>query len=52
MAEHEWWFPEKEGPEHGVWESNINLLTTGGPPQDPALGSTPLRSLLCKIYKA
>ncbi|MFC1906185.1 molybdopterin-dependent oxidoreductase, partial [Chloroflexota bacterium] len=52
LAEHAWWFPEKPAPEHGVWESNINLLLTSDPPYDPGLGSTPARSLLCKVYKA
>ncbi|MDI6831589.1 MAG: molybdopterin-dependent oxidoreductase [Actinomycetota bacterium] len=50
-AEHGWWFPEEEGPEHGVWESNANLLTDGGPPYDPAMGSYQLRALLCKVYR-
>jgi len=52
MAEHDWWFPEKPAPEYGVWESNINLLTSEEPPYDPGIGSTPARSLLCRIYKA
>ncbi len=52
MAEHGWWFPEKPAPEHGVWDSNINLLTDSEPPHDPGLGSSPVRSLLCRIYKA
>ncbi len=52
MAEHNWWFPERKEPDHGVWESNINLLTSGEPPYDPGFGSTPGRSLLCKVYKA
>ncbi len=51
LAEHAWWFPEKPGPEHGVWESNINVLVSGDPPYDPGLGSTPARSMLCKIFK-
>ncbi len=51
LAEHDWWFPEKPAPEHGAWESNINLLVDNEPPYDPLLGSTPARSLLCKIYK-
>jgi anaerobic selenocysteine-containing dehydrogenase len=54
MAEHDWWFPEKPGAEpelHGVWESNINVVTDAEPPYDPGFGSTPARSLLCKIYK-
>lgn len=50
-AQHHWWFPEKSGPEHGCWESNINLLTSGEPPYDPVVGSTVLRGLQCRIYK-
>jgi anaerobic selenocysteine-containing dehydrogenase len=52
LAEHHWWFPEKPAPEHGIWESNINLLVSSEPPYDPGLASTPARSLLCKVYKA
>jgi thiosulfate reductase/polysulfide reductase chain A len=46
-----WWFPEKEGPDFGVWESNANLLTSNAPPYDPAFGSYQLRGLLCDIEK-
>ena len=37
--------------EHGIWNSNANLLTNNGPPYDPAMGTYQLRALLCKIYK-
>ncbi|MBW1798786.1 MAG: molybdopterin-dependent oxidoreductase [Deltaproteobacteria bacterium] len=50
-VEHAWWFPEEPGPEHGVWKSNANVLTTMGQPYDPALGTYQLRALLCKVYK-
>jgi thiosulfate reductase/polysulfide reductase chain A len=50
-AEHGWWFPERLDPEHGVWESNINMLTDNEP-CDCFTGSNPLRALLCKVYKA
>ena len=54
-AEHGWWFPELPGEEpwlHGVWESNINVLTD----DDPGVcnkrgGGWPLKTSLCKIYK-
>ncbi len=49
--EHGWWFPEKPGPEYGVFESNANVLTNSAPPYDPAFGSCQLRGLLCKIEK-
>jgi anaerobic selenocysteine-containing dehydrogenase len=46
-----WWFPEEEGPQHGVWKANANVLTNSGPPYDPAMGTYQLRALLCRIYK-
>jgi len=50
-VEHGWWFPEGEGPDFGVWESNANVLTSGAPPYDPAFGTYQLRGLLCAIEK-
>ncbi|MFH1382518.1 MAG: molybdopterin-dependent oxidoreductase [Chloroflexota bacterium] len=50
-AQHSWWFPEKDPPEYGYKESNINFLT-GGMPYDPHTGSESWRSFLCKVYKA
>jgi len=55
-VEHGWWFPELPGEEpwlHGVWESNANVLTD----DDPEIcgevhGGWPLRTALCKVYKA
>jgi anaerobic selenocysteine-containing dehydrogenase len=46
-----WWFPEDTTPEHGMWRSNANVLTSNDPPYDPAIGATSLRALLCKVYK-
>lgn len=51
-CEHAWWFPEKGRPEYGVWESNVNLLTSNKPPYDPAMGTYQLRALLCEVYPA
>lgn len=48
-VEHGWWFPEEEGPEHGIWKSNANMLTRNGPPYDPAMGTYHLRGLLCRV---
>ncbi|MBT3363632.1 MAG: molybdopterin-dependent oxidoreductase [Chloroflexi bacterium] len=55
-VEHGWWFPELPGEDpwlHGVWESNANVLTD----DDPEIcgevhGGWPLRTALCKVYKA
>ena len=49
--DHGWWFPEKQGPDFGVWESNANVLTSNLPPYDPAFGTYQLRGLLCTIEK-
>jgi len=52
-AQHAWWFPEKDSPEHGWQDANINLLTDNDPATcDPAMGSTNLRVLLCRISPA
>ena len=50
-AQHGWWFPEKPGPEHGCFESNINVVLSGDPPRDEIFGSVPTRGTICKIYK-
>jgi anaerobic selenocysteine-containing dehydrogenase len=55
-AEHNWWFPEQPGAEpslHGLWQSNVNVLTTDDPDAcDQLTGSWPARALLCKVSKA
>jgi anaerobic selenocysteine-containing dehydrogenase len=51
-CQHGWWFPErKDGWEHGIWESNANVLTSQSPPYDPAMGTYQLRALLCNIRR-
>ncbi len=54
-AEHGWWFPELPGEEpwlHGVWESNINVVTNDDPEVCNQInGGWPLRAMLCKVYK-
>jgi anaerobic selenocysteine-containing dehydrogenase len=49
-AQHGWWFPEREPPEYGYRESEINVIT-GGMARDPNCGSEPWRSFLCRVYK-
>jgi len=49
-AEHGWWFPEDKNVKHGVWKSNVNVLTNNKPPYDPAVGTYQLRALMCRIY--
>lgn len=54
---HCWWYPELPGPLHGVFESSANVLTANAVTDsslgaDPAVGTSELRGLLCKVYKA
>ncbi len=46
---HGWWFPEKPGPEHGCFDSNINALLPCGPPFDPIEGTPQCRAILCRV---
>jgi anaerobic selenocysteine-containing dehydrogenase len=50
-AQHGWWFPEKEGPEHGCFDSNIDVIMRGDGPRDEICASVPTRGTLCRIYK-
>jgi anaerobic selenocysteine-containing dehydrogenase len=52
VAQASWWYPEEAGPDHGLWKSNANVLTSNDPPHDPAMGSATFRALLCRVYKA
>jgi anaerobic selenocysteine-containing dehydrogenase len=49
-APHGWWFPEKPGPEHGCFDSNINVVLSSDPPREPVCGSARTRGTLCSIW--
>ena len=49
-ARHGWWFPERPGPEHGCFESNINVALSDAPPRDEICASVRTRGTLCKVY--
>lgn len=55
-AQHGWWYPEEDGAEpflHGVWKSNVNVLTDDDPDVcNPISGGWPLRTLLCRVDRA
>jgi len=46
-----WWFPEKDGAEHGCFESNINAILSSGPPYDPITGAHQSRSISCRVTR-
>jgi thiosulfate reductase/polysulfide reductase chain A len=50
-AQHGWWFPENPAPDHGCFESNIDVVLSDDPPREKICGSVPVRGTLCKIYK-
>jgi anaerobic selenocysteine-containing dehydrogenase len=50
-CEHGWWFPERKGPDYGIFESNANVLTNNRGPFDPQMGTYQLRGLLCQVGK-
>ena len=47
----QWWYPERDAPDYGCFESNINLIIPGNL-YDPIYGSTNIRSIPCRISKA
>lgn len=52
-VDYAWWFPEKGiSSLYGWAESNINILTDDKPPYSREVGSSNLRGILCKLYKA
>jgi thiosulfate reductase / polysulfide reductase chain A len=50
-VQHGWWFPENPSPDHGIFESNINVVLTDDPPREEICGSVATRGTLCRIYK-
>ncbi|MDP2917045.1 MAG: molybdopterin-dependent oxidoreductase [Dehalococcoidia bacterium] len=48
---HSWWYPELPPP-YGVFESSCNILVDPELGADPGTGTTELRGILCKVYKA
>ncbi len=50
---HGWWLPEKPGPDHGVFDVCANVLTDDDPENcDVVFGGSPLKGLLCRVYRA
>ncbi|GAF98049.1 unnamed protein product, partial [marine sediment metagenome] len=49
--DHAWWFPEKPPPEHGCFDSNINVVLSDSGPREAICGSVATRGTLCRIYK-
>jgi len=50
-TQHGWWFPEQPAPEHGIFESNINVIMADEVECDPICGAVPIRGTLCRLRK-
>ncbi len=48
-AAYGWWFPERPGPEHGCFDSNVNVVLTMDSPRENICGSVPLKGTLCRL---
>jgi anaerobic selenocysteine-containing dehydrogenase len=51
QAPSHWYYPERL-PSEDACEANINAVLSNDPPYDPISGATPLRGVMCKVYKA
>ncbi|HEY9446619.1 MAG TPA: molybdopterin dinucleotide binding domain-containing protein, partial [Burkholderiales bacterium] len=47
-----WWFPEKQGPDHGALVFNVDVAIPYGPPWDPISGSPEARNVACRVSRA
>jgi len=46
-----WWLPEREAPEMGCLETNVNAVMSYDPPYDPVVGIPSIRGLMCQVRK-
>jgi len=52
-VDYAWWFPERGVSSMYGWaEANINILLDDNPPYNSEMGTTQLRGIVCKMYKA
>jgi len=45
-----WWDPKAGNNQYNWRKNNINILTDGDPPNDPATGSVQLRGIPCRVF--
>jgi len=46
-----WWLPEKEPPERGSLETNVNAAMSYDPPYDPVVGINSIQGIMCTVKK-
>ncbi len=52
VADHAWWFPERDGEDlFGFQDANYNVLTTDRPPHNKEMGSFSIRGIACNVFR-
>jgi len=46
-----WWLPEREPPERGSLETNVNAAMSYDPPCDPVVGINSIQGVMCQVRK-
>jgi anaerobic selenocysteine-containing dehydrogenase len=46
-----WWLPEREPPERGSLETNVNAAMSYDPPHDPVVGINSVQGVMCQVRK-
>jgi thiosulfate reductase/polysulfide reductase chain A len=46
-----WWLPEREPPERGSLETNVNAAMSYDPPCDPVVGINSIQGVMCRLQK-
>ena len=46
-----WWLPEREAPERGCPETNVNAAIPFDSSYDPVVGTPSIRGLMCQVRK-
>ncbi|MFC1987640.1 molybdopterin-dependent oxidoreductase, partial [Chloroflexota bacterium] len=44
-----WWLPERESPEKGCLEANVNAVMSYDPPYDPVVGINSVQGVMCQV---
>lgn len=46
-----WWLPEREAPERGSLETNVNAVMSYDPPYDPVVGINSVQGVMCQARR-
>ena len=46
-----WWLPERDAPERGSLETNVNAVMSYDPPYDPEIGINSIQAIMCQVRR-